>query len=164
MDAAQSGLAYFEWRMMIFSLNYVRHIKQLFCYCVIFTNVFYSKNVVLILKCNEYYIALSSCFVLTLRLSYMFVCVGRWRDEYFLDEMTKNYSFRKKVSALMQWRMVCNLKKLNWSYNITLKSLWLSTNIFQHYVYHSQEIMLVQRIKKSFLSVFSLLMTSIKWL
>ena len=76
--------------------------KAAILFCVIFTNVFYSKNVVLILKCNEYYIALSSCFVLTLRLSYMFVCVGRWRGEYFLDEMTKNYSFRKKVSALMQ--------------------------------------------------------------
>ena len=119
MDAAQSGLAYFEWRMMIFSLNYVRHIKQLFCYCVIFTNVFYSKNVVLILKCNEYYIALSSCFVLTLRLSYMFVCVGRWRGEYFLDEMTKNYSFRKKTFGVNLVKDGTQLKKPNWSY-ITL--------------------------------------------
>ena len=47
------------------------------------------------LKSNEYYIALPTSFDVTF-VSYMFVCVGRWRGEYFLDEMTKNYSFRKK--------------------------------------------------------------------
>ena len=43
--------------MMIFSLNYVHFFtkSKLFCYCIIFTNVFYTKIVALMLNSNEYY-------------------------------------------------------------------------------------------------------------
>ena len=48
----------YGWRMMIFYLNYVQHFykkNKPFCCCVIFTNVFYTKIVALMLNSNEYY-------------------------------------------------------------------------------------------------------------
>ena len=67
--------------------------------CDIYKCFLYTKIVVvLMLNSNEYHISLHWMIRLFYICMYvcMFACVGRWFDEYFLDEMTKNYSFRKK--------------------------------------------------------------------